>query len=122
MSIVIEKAGGKFDLGTVRVVAADAAAETAAVDTGVEVWLAREAAEAAIGLGKNDPDFADTGPVSFFLAESCSLVFTTKKVPQSFQLHSAFFFGKIIISKEHSPQIGFVPVLVMIPAMIAAPK
>lgn len=92
MSIVIEKAGGKFDLGTVRVVAADAAAETAAVDTGVEVWLAREAAEAAIGLGKNDPDFADTGPVSFFLAESCSLVFTTKKVPQSFQLHSAFFF------------------------------
>lgn len=77
MSIVIEKAGVKFDLGSVRVVAADAAAEIAAVDTGVEVWLAREAAEAAIGLGKNDPDFVDMAPVSFFLAESCSLVLTT---------------------------------------------
>lgn len=77
MSIVIEKAGVKFDLGSVRVAAADAAAETAAVDTGVEVWLAREAAEVAIGLGKNDPDFVDMAPVSFFLAESCSLVLTT---------------------------------------------
>lgn len=44
---------------------------------GVEAWLAREAAEAAMGLGKIDPDFAETTPVSFFLAESCSLVFTT---------------------------------------------
>lgn len=121
MSIVIEKAGGKCDLGTVRVVAADAAAETAAVDTGVEVWLAREAAEAAIGLGKNDPDFADTAPVSFFLAESCSLVFTTSS-PIVSAAQRFFFFGKIIIPKEYSPQIGFVPVLVMIPAMIAAPK
>lgn len=89
MSIVIEKAGVKFDLGNVRVVAADAAAETAAVDTGVEAWLAREAAEAAIGLGKNDPDFADTAPVSF-LAESCSLVLTTS--PPIVSAAQRFFF------------------------------
>lgn len=100
MSIVIEKAGVKFDLGTARVVAADAAAETAAVDTGVEAWLAREAAEAAIGLGKNDPDFADTPPVSFFLAESCSLVLTT-----SCPIVSAaqrFFWGGARLSSQKS--------------------
>lgn len=73
MSIVIEKAGVKDDLATVLVDAADAAAAV----MGVEAWLAREAAEAAMGLGKIDPDFAETTPVSFFLAESCSLVFTT---------------------------------------------
>lgn len=100
MSIVIEKAGVKFDLGSVRVAAADAAAETAAVDTGVEVWLAREAAEVAIGLGKNDPDFVDMAPVSFFLAESCSLVLTTSISIVLAAQRFFFFFGKIIIPKK----------------------
>lgn len=115
MSIVIEKAGVKDDLVTVRV---EAAADAAAAVMGVEAaWLAREAAEAAMGLGKIDPDFVETmPPVSFFLAESCSLVFTTCG-PISFRLIST-----CADHPRHSPQIGFVPVLVMIPATIAAPK